>query len=263
MLMTPAAITYATIAPLVLGFSTVGLYLFYLAFRYNLLYVNNADIDTKGAMYPRALQHATVGIYLLLFCEIGLFAIGTASNRISVGPLILMVIFTVFTIMYHISLNSAVAPLLEYLPKNLDPVEEELQMQDSEDTVNYAEVYDAEKGVQLTSAHTSTKNAIYKFFNPHKATDYASLRKLVPRDFADIHYTDEVESHAYYNPAVTASLPLLWIPRDEAGVSKQEVAHSSKAIPITDDDAYMDPNGKISWSAPDDRPPIYSEKQFF
>ncbi len=53
------AITYGAIAPLVLGFAAIGLYLFYFAYRYNLLYVSNADIDTKGMIYPRALQLAT------------------------------------------------------------------------------------------------------------------------------------------------------------------------------------------------------------
>ncbi|KAI9796523.1 MAG: hypothetical protein M1825_000611, partial [Sarcosagium campestre] len=41
-------ITYSCIAPLMLGFATVGLWLIYFMYRYNLLFVYNANIDTKG-----------------------------------------------------------------------------------------------------------------------------------------------------------------------------------------------------------------------
>ncbi len=41
------AICYAVIAPLVLGFAAIGLYLFYFAFRYNLIFVGNQAIDVS------------------------------------------------------------------------------------------------------------------------------------------------------------------------------------------------------------------------
>ena len=111
------AVCYSVIAPLVLGFAAIGMYLFYFAFRYNLMFVSNADIDTKGKIYPRALQQLFVGLYVAEFCLIGLFAIGSGSSVGAVGPLILMVLFLVFTALYQISLNSALGPLIEYLPK--------------------------------------------------------------------------------------------------------------------------------------------------
>jgi hypothetical protein len=120
------AITYSCIAPLVLGFATIGLYLFYFAYRYNMLYVSNANIDTQGKAYALALQHITVGCYLLVVCLIGLFAIGTAANRVALGPLILMIILLVFMILYHISLHNALSPLINYLPKNLEAEEQSL-----------------------------------------------------------------------------------------------------------------------------------------
>ena len=122
--LTVISITYSCIAPLVLGFATVGLYLFYLAFRYNLLFVNAANIDTKGLVYPRALQHVLVGCYLSVICLIGLFAIRTA-----IGPLILMIVFGIVMVLYHISLNSAINPLLYYLPRSLEAEEDSLLQQ--------------------------------------------------------------------------------------------------------------------------------------
>ena len=41
------ALCYAAIAPLVLGFGAIGLYLFYFAFRYNLMFVTNANVDVS------------------------------------------------------------------------------------------------------------------------------------------------------------------------------------------------------------------------
>lgn len=263
------AITYACIAPLVLGFGCIGLFLFYIAYRYNMLYVSNIDIDTKGMIYPRALQQTTTGCYLLMLCLIGLFAISTAHDKDSLGPLILMIILLIFTIVYHINLNRAVKPLLYYLPKVLETTEEELiaaEQSHQNDDPERGLIGDQEKEYslnQLTSAPIKTKNKIVKFFFPQTYANYTELRKLVPRHFADISYPEDVEDSAYHHPSVTDKPPLLWIPRDEGGVSKQEIAHSSKVIDITDEDATLDEKNKIRWNIDTGRPPIYKEKIFY
>ena len=120
------AICYAAIAPLVLGFAAIGLYLFYFAFRYNLMFVSNVDIDTKGKIYPRALQQLFVGLYVAEFCLIGLFAIASGSSVGAVGPLILMIIMLVFTALYQLSLNAALGPLIDYLPRSMEAEERRL-----------------------------------------------------------------------------------------------------------------------------------------
>ncbi|KAL1953900.1 hypothetical protein VTO42DRAFT_2052 [Malbranchea cinnamomea] len=279
------ATAYATIAPLVLGFAAIGLYLFYFAYRYNMLYVTNAEIDTKGMIYPRALQQTLVGVYLLMVCMIGLFAIGAGASRESLGPLILMVVCLVFSIIYHYSLNEAITPLLNYLPKNLEAEEESLLAQEAESRVagdntvgpsgGVEAVFsadpgaDPEKGLPINGSSASVDsnkpkpNFIVKFFRPDLYADYHTLRQLVPCDFAEITYDPEVERDAYYPPAIGAAAPLLWIPRDKGGVSRQEVAHTSKVIPITDEDAYIDDNGKITWNKEKGVPPIYEEKIYY
>ena len=279
------ATAYATIAPLVLGFATVGLFLFYFAYRYNMLYVTDTDIDTKGMVYPRALQQTLVGVYLMMVCMIGLLGIGSGASRESLGPLILMVICLVFSIIYHISLNSAITPLLNYLPKNLESEEEALLSQSSAGSSkapeHQSEVTDGvardssaaganadpEKGIPMNGAAAIANepkgNLITRFFRPDIYEDYHTLRKLVPRDFAEIVYDPEVERDAYYPPSIGASAPLLWIPRDNGGVSRQEVAHTSRVIEITDEDAYIDDKGKITWNEEKGIPPIYEEKIYY
>ncbi|KAG5292119.1 DUF221 domain-containing protein [Histoplasma ohiense] len=274
------AITYGAIAPLVLGFATIGLFLFYVAYRYNMLYVTNSNIDTKGMIYPRALQQTAVGCYLLILCLVGLFAISTGSDRSALGPLILMIIFLVFVVIYHVSLNAAVTPLLEYLPRNLEAEEQDLlakdgSPQDNSDAAekpavgpssNGADGTDAEKGISNPTDLLPTKphGIVGKFLRPDRYANYETLRKLVPKDFADISYTPEVEQNAYFHPSVGSKPPLLWIPRDVGGVSRQEVAHTSKVIAISDEDATIDEkNNKITWNEEKGMPPIYQEPIYY
>ncbi|QSS58683.1 DUF221 domain-containing protein [Histoplasma capsulatum] len=274
------AITYGAIAPLVLGFATIGLFLFYVAYRYNMLYVTNSNIDTKGMIYPRALQQTAVGCYLLILCLVGLFAISTGSDRNALGPLILMIVFLVFVVIYHVSLNAAVTPLLEYLPRNLEAEEQDLlakdgSPQDSNDAAekpavgpssNGADGTDAEKGISNPTDLLPTKphGIVGKFLRPDRYANYETLRKLVPKDFADISYTPEVEQNAYFHPSVGSKPPLLWIPRDVGGVSRQEVAHTSKVIAISDEDATIDAkSNKITWNEEKGMPPIYQEPIYY
>lgn len=268
------AITYSVIAPLVLGFATIGMYLIYLAYRYNLLFVFNCDIDTKGLVYPRALQQTTTGIYLSLICLIGLFGIKTA-----IGPLVLTVAFLIFIALFHISLNSAIDPLLKYLPKSME-VEEESLLALEDGNPNSAHLAN-EKGTHVAAQQTVTSNSetsngrdlpappqkkpnfLTKWLFPHKYTDYHTLRRLVPRGFAEIVYDPITERDAYYHPAISSQTPVLWIPRDEMGVSRQECKHSSKIIPMTDEGAHFNEKNKLIWDQESGRPPIYEEKIYY
>ncbi|EEH16483.2 hypothetical protein PABG_06570 [Paracoccidioides brasiliensis Pb03] len=131
------AITYSCVAPIILGFASFGLYMVYLAYRYNLLFVYDSDVDTKGLIYPRALQQVMTGIYLASVCMIGLFAI-----RGAIGPVILMVLFTILTILAHISLNDALGPLLSALPRTLEQAEKMIDDSEEGEEQGYAEERD-------------------------------------------------------------------------------------------------------------------------
>ena len=274
-------IIYCVIQPLMLGFATIGIYLIYLAYRYNLLFVFNSNIDTKGLIYPRALQQTTVGMYLCSVCMIGLFALGKAF-----GPLVLMIIFLVFQILYHLSLNSAVGPLLDALPISLDVEEQSLLALENgvdvqngmnngmDNKVPRSDTMAKNGGPPASASTTNEKtaslgpaphkkpNLLAKWIHPEIYTDYQTLRRLVPRAFADISYTPEAERDAYYNPAIASPPPQLWIPRDVMGISRQEIAHTSKVIPISDEAAYFTEKGAIVFDT-DARPPIYQEKIYY
>jgi hypothetical protein len=246
--------------------------LFYCAYRYNIFFVTDSNIDTKGLIYPRALQQMLTGVYIAELCLIGLFGIAAAT-----GPIILMVIFLIFTILYHISLNAALDPLLYTLPKTLEAEEESLrgllsaeaghQNGTEAPTESVSKDGGLEKNNQVIEVPAPTKKANFmtKFLKPHIYSDYASLRQLVPHDLldADHLYEEAVEKNAYFPPSAVSEVPLLWIPRDDAGISRQEILHTSKVIPITDEGCTFDEKNKLVWDTETARPPLWQPKIYY
>lgn len=249
-------LTYSCIAPLILGFATIGMSFFYIAFRYNILFVSDSQIDTKGLIYPRGLQQLLTGVYLAEVCLIGLYGIAATP-----GPLVLMVVFLVFTVLFHVSLNSALDPLLYNLPKSLEAEEESLREGLEAGLHPHGAELKEEKDGQVTSGIVPHKkpNFISKFFAPHVYTDYHTLRRLVPHDLVDPDhlYEEATSANAYYPPSVTSEAPLLWIPRDVSGVSRQEVLHTSRVIPCIDDGCTLDEKNKLVWDQENARPPLW------
>ncbi|KAF7551922.1 hypothetical protein G7Z17_g4661 [Cylindrodendrum hubeiense] len=115
------ALSYACIAPLVLAFACAGMSFVGLIYRYNILYVFDSELDTKGLFYPRALLQIIVGLYMAEICLVGLFAL-----KFAFGPMVMMLMFFVFTGLVHLSLIDAITPLLQNLPQTLS-LEEQLQ----------------------------------------------------------------------------------------------------------------------------------------
>ena len=250
-----------------LGFATIGIYLIYLAYRYNLLFVFDAEIDTQGLVYPKALQHTTTGIYLAILCLIGLFGIQTA-----IGPLILMVAYLIFAILFHVSLVSAIGPLLLYLPRSLQAMEQDIEGGNHTGHKPDVKTDGGLTGEKMTSnggeselgpAPHKKPNIITKWLKPHVYTDYQTMKRLVPHEFGGITYDPLTERDAYYHPAIGSRTPLLWIPQDNMGISRQECAHSSKIIPMTDEGAHFDEKNKLVWDQESGRPPIYEEKIYY
>ncbi len=273
------AITYSCIAPLVLGFATIGMGLIYGAYRYNMFFVYNSSIDTKGASYAMALQQLTTGVYLAELCLIGLFAIRLRHNPVAAGPLALMIILLAATILYHYSMKRALDPLLQMLPHNLltesevpydasladaesgtprkhspsasssssqrrHPDRSESQASHSEDVVAPAAIND------LSTLHKDhpTPSFFHRYFSPagQSAADIAAslhprLRKPVPP------YPADVARKAYLNPAMKSQTPLLWIVHDEMGISEEEVRETGEVVSITDEGAWLDGKNGVVW----------------
>ncbi|KAG5945925.1 hypothetical protein E4U53_006657 [Claviceps sorghi] len=333
------ALSYAFIAPLVLLFAAGGMFVTQIVWKYNLMYVLDSDMDSKGLFYPRALIHLTIGLYLAEICLIGLLALKSAY-----APLALMVLFFIFTGLVHFSLSDAIAPLLLNLPQTL-PLEGEIQEEekakarreqelaqarldtdgggtagaandyydteqvfgdeeqvvrsdddddDDDDAVDDAAASDDEHQITGTRAvegaasigatlkewlqdktqqkldakmrqsgihkilnkfklqtndrHTSDKppGFLARWLHPEEYEDFVALRKTVPGEqFPSVEYPADFTKRCYLAPEMWAAKPVLWIPRDEAKVSRQEVAHTKKYTPISDRGAALDDKGRI------------------
>lgn len=85
-----------------------------------------------------------------------------------------------------------------------------------------------------------------KWLHPEVYEDFLALRKLIPAD--SLPNTDAPEQRRqcdYMPPEIWLRKPTLWIPRDEARVSRQEVAHTRSCIPISDVGARLDEKGRV------------------
>jgi hypothetical protein len=278
------AITYSCIAPLVLGFATIGLYLFYFAYRYNVFYVSTTDVNTHGKAYIQALQHLTVGCYFLILCLICIFALRTTNDRAALGPLTLEVIFLVFVILYHIFLNRTMRPLINDPTKGLEPEESIFVSQErllsgnpseqhfngvhqsgrSHDRLDKVDGhFQSAKGGSsippVVSVAPRKPNILQKYVGLDKYTDCVHLRLPVASSDKAAICSPETERDAYLHPSITSKVPLLWVPRDGAGVSKQEIKETKTVAHMTDKDAWLDDKNRVRWNA-EALPPIHEEK---
>lgn len=261
--------------------------MFYFAYRYNVLYVYTTGPDTKGLLYPRALQQLFVGLYLAEICLIGLLAvsIGKDFKRI-IASLILAVILLVLTALFHISLNSAIAPLLTYLPKSLEAEERKAALGITDSHDQETEYRNGQNGVQngvnngvnngvdhkdlnaleqqssiINAPKHKKPNMFTKWFKPQIYCDYATMRRLMPTDVTPNDEIDEsLVRDAYLNPTVWDEVPRLIIPRDPVGMSGQEVADSGKVVAITDAGAILNDKNKMELDEPKMAELYFAEK---
>jgi calcium permeable stress-gated cation channel len=259
--LTSSAIAYSCIAPLILGFAAVGLYLFYLSYRYNLLYVLQPKVDSRGECYGRALRHLITGIYLSELCLIGLF-----GAREAPGPSALMIILLIATIIYHSILNRVLTSVKANIAVNEEGeavpllAAEEGNAEHVEHNASRSKAAD----IGLSQLPSSISEPVAKAVGSYIASSRSRVRSWMndpsarqPED--EIQYTDEEIRTAYLHPALTSKTPKLWLVRDEAGVSTHEIeANEAVGIAATDEGAFLDPRNRVVWAQDDfGRVPIF------
>jgi hypothetical protein len=286
---------------LVLGFATVGFVLLYLAFRYNAFFTLGTDVSTQGASYTRALLQMTTGIYISELCLIGLFGIGIGNTLNSIGPLVLMVVFLVATVVWQVWLmrkvhkmeeeytgsnNSLAANGNGHQFNNGRPSDVEKApgaMRDSEDTY-YKKSHspsdgeiprkdeDQQQHVPDLQPKPTMMERIKGFFHPTAAAQN-TVQTVWPLLQSPVRpYTQQEHDEAYLHPAIISECPIVWIPRDKYGLSRQEVNASkqtvgSNSLTVTDEEAWFTEKGKIEWRHEDEgdlrRVPIWEEEPVY
>lgn len=111
-------IVYCCIAPLMLVFMVIIYSLFWVVYRYNVLYVYQFKNDTGGLLFPTAVYQLFTGIYVMEVCLAAFFF--AQKNTACLPQAIIMIVILVLTIIYHRILLNNFAPLLRYLPITLE-----------------------------------------------------------------------------------------------------------------------------------------------
>ena len=237
--------------------------------------MTDTKIHTSGLHYPRALKQLFAGLYIAEVCLIGIFAVSKA-----VGQVGLMVVFLIFTVLYQITLGRALDPLLYNMPCTIQVEEELLAYPDSdrddatimEEASTHFQRYDTKPEQRRHSVPFSTRtipaykpNFLQKFFQPWRFTDYWTLRRIICQggdtDFnTPERYPEGIEESAYLPPSVSSPTPVLWIPKDDAGVSSMEINDTKDVIDMTDEGCVLDKANRLRWDTAEARPPVWREK---
>lgn len=242
------AVAYSCIAPLTLAFATIGLTLYYISYRYNLLYVCLSKIDTRGEAYKRALQQMPTGIYLAELALIGLFGARKATIQT-----ILMIVLLVVTAAVNLVLDRTLRPLELYL--GLDKLQEaEVPFLAEEDGIPaddeialHMSAHNRRLGLDKLGMGVATK--LSEFFDTFISSSRDEVKGWLAtpdREDDSPAPTDDELSNAYENPAFTSKTPKIWLPRDQAGVSRDEIKENEDSgISTTDEAAEIDEKGKL------------------
>lgn len=251
------ALVYSCISPLVLGFATVGLSLFYYAYKYNLLFVVQPKIESKGKCYTRALQQILTGIYIAELCLIGLFGLRKAK-----GPTVMVAVLFLGTIAYHILTNRYLKPLEDHfsdsmlLPANADPEQEALLAGAEEGRAEGdAEVHGNSRVHQLgQDLHVPQKvlDPIARFFEPQVFASRKAMREFLEHTTAASEpppqYSEEEVQSAYKAPSLKSKRAVIWLPKDDNGLSKKEIESlAGDGIEATDAGAWVNAKGEVDF----------------
>jgi len=321
-------IIYSIISPLILVFNVCTFSLFWIVYRYNLLYVSNFRFDTGGLLFPRAINQLFTGIYVMEVCLIGLFFLvrDTKGSVACLPQAIVMIVVTIFTVLYQYTLNSAFGPLLTYLPITLEDdavlcdeafardnekrrllasgniVPEEREGDDLNEVLAEREKQerrmDQRAGeIEMRNTQNIRKNKKEgkpSFFSrgrshagkldaedpDHYSVDPEMQSRLPPPKkqphtrpelmlFEDI--VDEIENlspeqrdilvgRAFQHEALRAKRPVIWIPRDDLGISDDEIRRTqrfSDNVWISNEFTGLDRKGRVVYRRP---PPDFDQR---
>ena len=210
-------LTYSIIPPLILPFSVATFSLFWFVFRYNLLYVSAFPYDTGGQLYPAALKQLFTGVYMEL-CLLGLF-LSIRNDRgvfIGIGQAVVMMIAPTLTAIYQLLLGKIFSSILKYLPAFPKDRENE--------------------GGESNWNHSSTPALDYLRHLGHTCCGWMRPSKEVPQvlqesvDELAQNELDVTNRRRYKHEAADHRSPVVWIPKDDLGISEDEIAYARNYV---------------------------------
>lgn len=307
-------IVYSVISPLIMVFNICTFSLFWLVYRYNLLYVNNFRYDTGGLLFPRAINQLFTGIYVMEICLIGLFfLVRDAQDQVACFPqAITMIVVTILTVIYQYTLNSAFGPLFKYLPITLEAdaittdkkfakeiesrrllrtgniVPEEEEGDDLNDVLAEREKRERHAGhadsIELENIdsqahrnqHSNRPRLGSKTEKSHADVEaQQSHQRKQPHQRPELelfsNIADEIEDlspedrdilvgRAFQHEALRAKRPVIWIPRDDLGISDDEIRRTNRfsgSVWISNEYSGLDRKVRVVYRRP---PPDFDQR---
>jgi hypothetical protein len=251
----------------VLGFAAIGLALFYYSYRYMLLYTVQPKVDTKGHCYTLALQQILTGVYIAELCLIGLFGLRKAT-----GPSIMVGLLFVATVIFNYTTNRWFAPLEQYLPFDLaleSEDDEQAPLLSSAEEGEADTLRNTESSIQRLSSRTRVPSKVVtpiaQFLQPHIFASHTAMKAWLREGDFDAddapEYSEEDVKKAYLHPAYTSKTPIVWLAKDNMGVSKNEAQENeTEGIKCSDEGAWIDGKGNLKWSVYDfEEVPIFKK----
>ncbi|CAG8582060.1 6249_t:CDS:2, partial [Cetraspora pellucida] len=259
-LMASIGLVYSVIQPLILPFVTLHFALFYVAYRYNFLYVYEQVQETNGVLFLHAMNQFYWGILIFQLTMIGLMFLKEAFVA-GVLSIILFVITlgAILGMRNHFSHN----PKAEFLPVDLMGIIDIKTRKVIIGTEHFTK-----------SISTVTEEVEYD----EKADEFiGSTSKQVSEKPTEVYdeNTDQNEVHikhgelekecakTYIHPALIVNNPIVWIPEDSAEVYIEEVRTCREnGLNATSRGATISENYKIEvdiTEAPNIKDELYAE----
>ncbi len=89
--------------------------------------------------------------------------------------------------------------------------------------------------ISITPDASRKPNFLLSFLHPEIYQDFRTLQPTINPGPDDVSLPPDYARRAYWPPEMWTPAPRLWIPRDEARVSRQEVAHSAASVGVVSD----------------------------
>ncbi|KAH7108911.1 hypothetical protein EDB81DRAFT_673191 [Dactylonectria macrodidyma] len=254
------ALVYCIIAPLISLFAVITFSLLWFAQRYAMLYVTRFEYDTGGVLYPRAINQTFTGVYVMELCISGLFFIVEDKDGKKTCTLhgIVMILVFLSTVIYQIVLNKILGPLFCHLPITF---EDEAVLRDEAfkraQSHRYADS-DHEQGANTRSSWMSGQE------NMPQTTQRTMVEAFytgIPDEMEDLTPDDRdlLTFYAFQHEALRAHRPTVWIPRDDLGISEDEIMRTraySWNISICNRGTALDSKGRVVYGG---NPPDFSK----
>ncbi|GIZ46519.1 hypothetical protein CKM354_000964500 [Cercospora kikuchii] len=148
---------YSIIAPLILVFVIIIFALFWIVYRYNVLFVYQFRHDTGGLLFPVAVNQLFTGFYFMELCLIGLFFTSKDEDgNVCYPQAIVMIVALAATVLFQVILNQSFKPLFQYLPITL---EDEAVIRDEQFAKAQESKFAALRQVQSAEEHEEDEHA--------------------------------------------------------------------------------------------------------